>query len=301
MDFHKIEQRNMKHIRIKKYRDVFAQYLLNCPDLVVFLNNRNSAATHVTGGGGNKTKKIKYTFENYTFTLYETKVTGGYDISIKRKNDPEDPQTCLHIMTNSEAKLAYIQNISYYKDCVDTGLEQPGGGSILLRLCIKFLTDNKKKYKINRIQLTDRSLKTCDRNGAKINFAIMHTLMFGDTWYGKYGFRPYDPVKNIRYEKNNESYNRNIRIVGNTIVKNTNLFNYLEAVIETDKTKSKREIAEIVNKYYKLYGNYTIRNFFMAFLSNYDASCAMFSGFYDNYAENQKLWDPFGSSFYLDI
>jgi hypothetical protein len=26
---------------------------------------------------------------------------------------------------------------------------------------------------------------------------MLHILVFGDTWYGKYGFRPYDPHNDI--------------------------------------------------------------------------------------------------------
>ena len=71
---------------------------------------------------------------------------------------------------NHELKLAYIQNISYYDDCVvRANLDYPWGGGTILRLCIQFLKEMKEKYQIRRIQLRDNSEYTCDNKSPKIH------------------------------------------------------------------------------------------------------------------------------------
>ena len=50
-----------------------------------------------------------------------------------------------------------------------------------------------KKYKnklgINMIILTDNSIKICNKKN--IILSKMLILLTGDTWYGKYGFKPF--------------------------------------------------------------------------------------------------------------
>jgi len=83
-------------------------------------------------------------------------------------------------MINDEG-IANIQNISYYDDCINTGLKYPGGGTVLLRMAIQFLRDIKKKYKIKKIQLTDNSTLNCEKNNTIINLSVLFILTNGDT------------------------------------------------------------------------------------------------------------------------
>ena len=73
---------------------------------------------------------------------------------------------CLMIMMNDDG-IAYIDNISYFDDCIDTGLKYPGGGTILLKMAIQFIMDNKTKYKIKKIQLRDTSYLFCQKTKEK--------------------------------------------------------------------------------------------------------------------------------------
>ena len=120
-----IQEKIMKDIKIKKPEKVYFQYMVDDRDLIEFIDNRNKYETYdknnVVQNGGGKTRKLKYTYDNKRFILYEKAIEDGYDISIHRKDDTENSQTCLHIMINLDLKLAYIQNISYYKDCIRTG------------------------------------------------------------------------------------------------------------------------------------------------------------------------------------
>ncbi len=302
---HIIQESKMKHININDYKKVYRQYMLNDPTLIQFIDKRNNYGKndkiYFSQSGGAKVKKLKYKHDSYTYILYEIKNVDGYDISIRRKNDIDNPQSCLHILINTELRLAYIQNISYYKDCVDTGLEHPGGGSKLLKMCIQFLKDTVDRYNVKRIQLKDNSMFTCHKNNKKIKMSLMHTLLYGDTWYGKYGFRPYDPYNDVQDKELSEIYEKNIIIVKTTKTKDTNIYNYLYDLLLDNDQSNKEKIKEKIDNYYKKYANNTINVLFRNFLMNFENACAIFSQFYIGFCIGLHIYDFTGESFYLDI
>ncbi len=302
---HTIQESKMEIINIKDHKKVFRQYMLNDLNLIEFIDLRNNYGKNdkllFSQTGGAKVKKLKYNHDNYKYILYEIKNNDGFDISMRRKNDIDNPQSCLHILINTELRLAYLQNISYFKDCVDIGLEHPGGGSKLLIMCIQFLKDTYDRYNVKRIQLKDNSMFTCHKNNKKIMMALMHTLLYGDTWYGKYGFRPYDSYNDIQDTELSEIYEKNFDIVKNTKTKDTNLYNCLyEVLLETDPV-NKKKIKEIIDNYYKKYANNTISVFFRNFLINFENACTIFSKFYVGFCIGIHIYDFTGKSFYLDI
>jgi len=290
-------RRVMRSIGIRKTREVYKQYMLEDHDLMRFIEDRYNNNTQK---GGGKIRKIHYVFENYDFVMYERKIEDGYDISVRRNDDIEDAQTCLHIMCNSKLGLAYLQNISYYKDCVKVGLQYPGGGSVLLKMFLDFMRTNKDRYKIKRIQLKDNSMYPC--KNSKIKFAIMHTLMFGNTWYGKYGFRPYDPYENKPDEYGREKYNLNKLITKTTMVKNTKLFDLLKDALKKAKPDyTDNKIKTFVDTFRQNYGSYSVNRFAQEFLAKYDMTCDVFYLFYERFADNIGLTNFFDRSFYLDL
>jgi hypothetical protein len=200
-----------------------------------------------------------------------------------------------------EFNLAYIQNISYYNDCVSTGLDYPGGGSSLLKMCIQFLKDKKDKYGVRRIQLKDTSSFWCKNIKEPIQLSILHTLIFGDTWYGKYGFRQYIPETDKPHKGLLEAYEKNRQIVNTIKVKDTNLFNYLFEIMKDMSQKSEEEQKTFIDKYYEINKNLTIRKFFRKFMGNFQKSCDIFSRFYIKYFSQLELYNFYGHSFYLDI
>ena len=300
-----IQEKIMKDIRIKNPQKVYFQYMVDDRDLIEFIDNRNKYKTYdknncIQNGGG-KTRKLKYEHGNKIFILYEKQVHDGYDISIRRQDDLDNSQTCLHIMINTELHLAYINNISYYKDCIKTGLDYPGGGSILLKMCIQFLKDTKDRYNVSRLQLKDNSYFRCTKNKESIRLSILNTLIFGETWYGKYGFRPYNSIDNKPNKQLLKAYDNNKSIVKNTKVKDTNLFNYLYETLKELKPGNIKENKKIIDKYYEKHKDLTISQFFRRFLIKFQDACELFSMFYINYYDDQKLHSFFGESFYLDI
>jgi len=84
-----------------------------------------------------------------------------------------------------------------------------------------------KKLNIRHITLTDNSLKFCDSIKKSIKLSLMLTLLTGHTWYGKYGFRPFDDDNN--YNKILlDNYNKNIEIMNNITIEQANILKYIE-------------------------------------------------------------------------
>lgn len=310
---------DMELLGIKNPERVFYDYVASDNILLNFLNRRYYKSHNLKdnlkdnkinqNGGVHKVNKIECNFENYDFQIIEIVSSKDFDISIKRKNNIESPEFCVHIMIDKDYRLAYIKNISYYIDCAQPDLIHPGGGGVLLRLCLKYLRENKKKYKIERIQLLDNSFLNCKPHKINVYLSMLHTLVYGDTWYGKYGFRPYnsysdEPDKNLL-----KLYERNKKIVKTKIVKETNLFKHLYKVLKKNRFSGESKIKESelikfdedFNKYKKKTSDLTIGVFFEKFLKNFDDKCEVFQEFYLNFCADNGIHNFHGGSFYLDI
>ena len=173
----------LENIHIKDPEKVYKMYKKSSSALMALIEHYNIRTNTNQKGGG--VTKIEYNFDNRKFILYEIGSNKhGYDISVHRKDDIDDPCYCLHITTDPIEKIAVLHNISYYRDCVKTGLEHPGGGGILLKLCIKYIKENKNKYKSEKLILQDNSFYKCYKNNKTIWLSLLHTLLFGHTWYG---------------------------------------------------------------------------------------------------------------------
>lgn len=300
MQYITFQKEIMKDIKIKQYEKVYFEYMINNLNLIEFLNNRNKS--HITSQkGGGINRKFIYKFNNKKFKLFEQETKNGYDISIHVKDDINDPRTCLHIMIDKESHIACVQNISYYKECVKTNLEHPGGGSVLFKMCIKFLKDSKDKYHVQKIVLTDNSTFTCLKNREKISLAMFYTLLYGDTWYGKYGFRPYDANNNRNDIVGTKYYEQNKKIVRATLVRETNMIDYFHQMLDEDNPEKKEENKIKMNKYYQMNKNLTLNKFFRKIMMDFQDSCEIFCRFYRNFYHDMNLYNFRGETFYLDI
>jgi len=296
---------DMKVLGIRDPTSIFYEYVLPDNNLMRFLyerHNRYGKSDNSQAAGGRKVRKMDYKFEDHNFVLFELTSDVGFDISIKRQNNIASPEFCLHIMIDRGSELAYIHNISYYIDCAEPELLNPGGGGVLLRLCLKYLKENHKRYKIKRIQLTDTSLLNCKPHKINVYLSMLHTLVYGDTWYGKYGFRPYDPDKNSVNSNLLRLYKKNKQIVRNTAVRHTTLYTHLyPALKKLNPDTSGREFDKIFDKLKDKTQDLTIGSFFKVFLANFDAKCGIFQEFYLDFATENGIYDFHGKTFYLDI
>jgi hypothetical protein len=299
----KIQHTIMNNIKIKNYEDVYFQYMIADYYLMKFIDRRNTYENYIQNQyGGGKVKKIKYNFNGDTFILFEEETKNGFDISIHVHDDITDPTMCLHIIIDKSMKSAYIHNITYNKNCVSTGLNYPGGGKILLKMCIEFLTLNKQKYNIKQLELMDNSVFSCKPIKQNINFSMMTILLSGDTWYGKYGFQPFDNFDDGNSDKETKKlmklYGNNKKIITTAKVRNTRLLRYLYSTLDDDE---KKENMVVIKEYFDRNKDLTINKFFAKFLTDFNESCPVFAKFYSDYFDSLGLYNFRGKSFRLYI
>jgi hypothetical protein len=221
------------------------------------IKNKNKNKDIYKQKGGMKEFTIKYKNDNYTFnrindtdsmlTLY------SYD---GLNND------CILLNIEKEEKVIIISSFGASSKCFR---EEINIGSNLLNITLKMIEKYKNKLEINKIVLTDNSMLPCGKNKKSFNMAKMLTLLTGDTWYGKYGFRPFtnefklNKIENKQYEKNKE--------IMNTIkVKDINLQKYLlyvnkkypdeftidiiEKIIENQQKKPNKLLMTFLNEFH---------------------------------------------------
>ena len=196
---------------------------------------------------------------------------------------------CIMIIIDSEEKIAILENLSGdYRDC-------PKGGSNLLEIAIKFLKENKKKFNINKITLTDNSTKACF--GKSIIFADMYTLLYGTTWYMKHGFLPYDSLFNKLNKKHLEKANNNKKIMENAKISDIpELINYIK------KYGSDTYDIDEFDKKIKGIQNYKITTFIRWLLKKYNEdSCTLFYNIYKKIMQDLGLISMHGKSFFMEI
>lgn len=196
-----------------------------------YYNNKNQI-------GGSKNIIVNYNNENFIFEELEENYWVLYDVS--------EYFDCINIGINPKEKEAFINNINADSiKCGNTILTNQG--SHLFKISLKFLIDNKNKLGINKIKLTDNAVINCP-NSKRINLGFFLTLLTGETWYGKYGFRPIDP----EYKKH---YRYNRTIMNTVTINNINLNEIINILL------NKKEITEEQYKYYiEIYNKYKNQN-----------------------------------------
>jgi hypothetical protein len=185
-----------------------------------------------------------------------------------------DEFDCISIVINKENKVGEIHGIGNFKSClIDSNTKV---GSTLLKITIKMLKKYKDTFGINKIVLTDNSVKKCQSNKEDIKLSHMLILLTGDTWYGKYGFRPIN-VKTYNYDEILiENYNNNKFIINKITIKEANIMKYIKM------TKNK-DVINAVEKILEKNENMLLKDFLQKFLKEYEVTCQYFSVFYDKF------------------
>ena len=140
--------------------------------------------------GGVLPEKIKISYDDKEYVFMHEQ---DENLHIYMLYGGNKKNRCVTIIVDPDEKKAIIENLSGdFRDC--------DKGTNLLQIAIKFIKENKKKFNVNRITLTDRATKACC--GGSIIFADMYTLLYGQTWYMKNGFFPYDSLFDKLNKKN---------------------------------------------------------------------------------------------------
>ncbi len=252
-------------------------------------------------GGG----KIIYTYKNDKYIFFKTKDNINIIYSIKELNNNE-LMDCVLIIIEKEAGIAHINNISNYDKCIND--KKKINGSEILDVSIDFIKYVKNKYKIKKIRLKDNSYKIC-KGGNKMELSRFYILLYGDTWYGSRGFRPYTKKVGVNMLA---EYDTNLNINKRIKIKDAiNLIEYFkrfyidykekyEAQLEKNKIDTKKNVLDNI-KFIENNPNMNLGKFLRQMLKDYEKNCVIFSSFYKNLFIDLEYFDFYTDSFELNI
>ena len=200
-----------------------------------------------------------------------------------------DDYDSVHIGIDSETGETYINTINVdtakYGNTVLTSK-----GTQLFKVTLQFLKENKTRFNVNKITIKDNAEKYCKSeitHTKSINLATFLTLLTGDTWYGKYGFRPIDKISK-------ETYKRNKKIMLRKTINDINFNKILNKILKHKNTNKITEeqynyIITTYNKHAHL--NPLVKDLLMLMFrtKKYDMNCSAFNVIYEDLFKILKL------------
>jgi len=236
-------------------------------------------------GGNGEIEKEKFIYQGRKIVFEKFILEDQIHYSL---NTLDKKGECLLIIlskNDNKDMCANINQISLMEACPIAGKLKSGGGSLLLKIAIAFITNIKKKYKIKIIQVKDNSEKSCKNK--KIKLWLLNTLKDGLPWHIKYKFEPYDTERLKLDETNKTKIIANLRILSRTktsILKEENII----------------DIDNKIEKIYEKYKNKSIKDFFNELLKN-DDNYVYLENNQENIIINFLLFDISGISYYIDL
>jgi hypothetical protein len=246
--------------------------------------------------GGNMIKKIKLKFEGYPFIFFREE--DKYDISYTVHIDDDDEKAnCLLIRVEKDDKIVYISEISKYPKCSRISLPETKGGTLLLKLALYFIkTYLKAKYNLKYIQLKDNSILYCGKSGKSIHLDSLYMLTHGDTWYGKYGFIPFDIHTEDTDEQKLELYKKNQKLV-KTKLKDSNIKKILKTLYASNSPKNKT-----LDDFFNKHQNMMVKDFLYNMVKvDFIKGCESLSVIYKKIMESLGIISLHGSTYYLPL
>jgi hypothetical protein len=247
-------------------------------------------------GGKIKNQEFIQKYKGYKFRIHIMKKVDDWTITILTHKT--NPLNCAVIDIDTKSRVAALTNMSSYKDCTIPDLTNKGG-SLILNFIIGFLKLNKKKFDINKIVLRDNSAKVCPNCPEHVLMSTTYFLLYGDTWYGKYGFRSYDTIQNGPDESRINIYIKDQKVIKNAKVGDVDLIKYFKDAV--NKYKIKDVDVEHFNKLFILWKDKPLSQILRALLKDYDKYCCIFNYVSDRIYEELDLFKFTGLTFYLDI
>ena len=201
--------------------------------------------------------KMKYNNEIFTFEINEEK-----DIYFLRTLDTNND--CIVFGVDLSSSTININNINadVIEPCFQAIINKKG--TYLLELAIKFAKKlyQENKIKINRITLTDNSIKHCkNQKNKRVIFSDLRQIISGDTFYGKHGFEPINEI-------NKKQYNKNKKVLQKILLKDIKFKKY---ILEFNETYKKNDISLI--NYIDDNPNMKISNLFEYLSKSFENNC----------------------------
>lgn len=249
--------------------------------------------------GGTHDDKFKVTldfdYNKYTFVVYQVNEDDRISFSVHNKND-DSKDSCVVIFYDKSGKFCYIESISAHSKCF-VGTDYTKKGTVLLKFAIEFIKRHiSKKHKVKYIQLKDNSVKYCKSIEQSIDLDSFYMLLYANTWYGKYGFVPFDNSLISTNELWLRDYKHNQKIVNKILVKDIKIAEYINKAIKKLKLKISN-----VDTYVKKYNDKLLMIFLRKFLDNYDRSCSVFFHIYKQLMMDLGMIDMHGRSYWMKL
>jgi len=204
--------------QIKKYKKKYDSYV-----------NR-LYSTHMKGGS----RIIKYLDEEYEFVNIDENSENEINIYLLQAKDTDS--SCILLTINKNDSVATLDNLSTDGIKCSNNLST-NIGSHMIKIMIKFI---KKYFKyINAVQLVDHSYILCNSK-LHIYLGNMMVLKTGHTFYGREGFRPYEPDNKQESKELNIAYNNNIKIMDKLTINQSNVCKYTHKYINKTNNKNKQ-------------------------------------------------------------
>lgn len=184
--------------------------------------------------------KINITYENelYEFDELDDPYSTVKSYVLQAKDSESD---CVMITIDKELGISSIDNLtSVGLKCSNTLINDIG--KHLIKLSIKLLQNNKEKFNIKKIIITDHSFIFCKDIKNNINLADLYTLKHGITFYGSFGFIPYDENDETNNKLKKYFYQNN-KIIKELKVIDSKLLYYIEKYVK----KTNYNIDELIN------------------------------------------------------
>ena len=226
-------------------------------------------------GGG---KKLKIIYNDHEYVFDEAMDKNYYVLYSK------DEFECVAVVIDIENKIAEIHGIGNYTSCLDD--ININVGSTLLKITLKMIKKYKDKFNIKKILITDNSLKKC--HNKNIELSLMLTLLTGDTWYSKYGFKPVDEKLKIKYDNNK-------KIMNTVTLNDIDLIKYLKM------SKLDKKVINKSKQYIETHKSLLVKDYLSRFLKEYDKTCEYFFDFYEQLSNDLGLYNFHRRTFELDI
>lgn len=261
----------------------------------------NKKSNILTGGGEIEIKKEILKFKEYEFSVRTIRDTINNNILIKIYSKLYG--ICLLLVIDDNVNYAQLENLSNFPDCANNKImPYKGGGKLLLNIALNFLRLNYQTYKKNRIVLADNSHIDCidkNRKKNKIYLSLMSTLKYGHTWYGMYGFRPYDDYHMQPDFTKLKAYKENYDMMHSLKLKN-NSFIIKKILEQENKYKYGIINDDIIRQIINNDKEILIKDFFQR-LFKINNFCVIFEKIYKDIARELKLYDFTHNLFYLDF
>jgi len=266
--------------------------------MVENINNKYNDIINQYGGLDNKKEKeFTQKYKGYIFRINIIKMKNELIVNILTHNT--NPLYCAIVDIDLENKVGVLHSIGKYKDCTIPPVTINGSGSIILNFILGFMKINKNNFGINRLVLKDNSLKICQHCPKEIILSDMYFLLYNNTWYGKYGFRPFNTYLYKPDEDLTKLYINNQTIIDNAKVKDVKLLQYIEEAIE------KYNIMDIdiikIKHVISIWKDKKLSKLLRMFLKDYDRYCCLFIHVSNELFNELKLRTFHQMSFYLDL